>query len=118
MLDWAAETLDARLNVTTGILPQAQPPEALKRLHDTVAECDDMTLVALSAAAQAAGSLVVALALIQGRLDAAEAFVVSQLDETYQNELWGEDREALQRRRTLEEELTAAARFLALLREP
>ena len=118
LLDWAAETLGARLNVATGILPQAQPSEALKRLYDRVAACDDMTLVALSAAAQAAGSLVVALALVQGRLDAAEAFAVSQLDETYQNELWGQDREALQRRRSLEEDLTAAAHFMALLGEP
>jgi len=39
----------------------------------------------------ACGSLVIGLALLEGRLDAETAFAASQLDETFQIEQWGED---------------------------
>ena len=57
----------------------------------------------------------IALALAEGRLDADAAFTVSQLDETFQIEAWGEDAEATRRRTLLAEDIRAAARFLELL---
>jgi len=63
------------------------------------------------------GSLVIALALHEGRLDAEAAFDASQLDETFQIEAWGEDAEATRRRAALAEDIRATARFLELLRE-
>jgi chaperone required for assembly of F1-ATPase len=63
----------------------------------------------------ACGSLIIALALSVGRLDAAEAFALSQLDEIFQIEAWGEDAEAKQRREALAADIAATARFLALL---
>ena len=58
----------------------------------------------------------IALALLEGRLDAAEAFATSQLDESFQIESWGEDKEQRERRAALGAEITAAARLVALLR--
>ena len=60
--------------------------------------------------------LVIALALINGRLDAAAAFAASQLDESFQIEAWGEDSEQAERRAALAAEMEAAVRFIALLR--
>jgi len=65
-------------------------------------------------ATAAAGSLVVGLALTEGRISGEEAFAVSQLDESYQIEQWGEDAEASARRAALKEDLLAVERFLAL----
>jgi chaperone required for assembly of F1-ATPase len=59
--------------------------------------------------------LVIALALLEGRLDAEGAFEVSQIDETFQIEAWGEDAEAARRRAALAADIAAAARFLDLL---
>jgi chaperone required for assembly of F1-ATPase len=116
LLDWAARALDAPLAVTTGMVSIDQSPEALAALREAVAARDDFALTALSAAATAAGSLVIALALAEGRIDAAAAFDAAQLDESYQIERWGEDPEAARRRAAIKEDLEAAARFLALLR--
>lgn len=116
LLDWAARELDAPLHKTCGIASQAQPPASLAALERTVAAHDDLALTALAAAAKAAGSLVIALALARRRLDAAEAFRLSQLDELYQAERWGEDAEATKRREGLRQEIEAAARFLELVR--
>jgi chaperone required for assembly of F1-ATPase len=52
---------------------------------------------------------------MEGRLDAAAAFAVSQLDETFQIEAWGEDAEAAARRQALAEDIAAAWRFVELL---
>ena len=63
----------------------------------------------------ACGSLVIALALLEGRVDPATAFAASQLDETFQIEAWGEDAEAAARRQALAEDIAADARFVQLL---
>lgn len=115
LLDWAARELDAPLHKTCGITSRAQPPSSLAALEKAVAAHDDLALTALSAAAKAAGSLVIALALVRGRLDAAEAFRLSLLDELYQAERWGEDAEAAKRREGLRRDFEAAARFLDLI---
>jgi chaperone required for assembly of F1-ATPase len=115
LIDWAAGRYDAGLAVTAGILPQPQSPASLKAFAAAVAALDDFRLTALQAATGTCGSLVIAFALLEGRLDAEAAFAASQLDETFQIEAWGEDAEAATRRTTLSEDIGAAARFLELL---
>jgi chaperone required for assembly of F1-ATPase len=116
LVDWAVLRYDAPLTVTAGVIPIAQPEASLRAFAAAVAEHDDFALAALSAATAACGSLVIALALCEGRLDADQAFGASQLDESFQIEAWGEDSEQAERRRALAADIAAAARFLALLR--
>ncbi len=104
--------------VTAGVVSIEQPPEALAALRQALATRDVFELTALGAAASAAGSLVIALALAAGRIDAAAAFDAAQLDESYQIERWGEDPEVGRRRAAIKADLEAAARFLALLDSP
>ena len=117
LLDWAMLRYDAGLAVTHGILPQPQSPAALKAFAAAVAAQDDFRLTALHAMTGTCGSLVIALALMEGRLDAGAAFAASQLDETFQIEAWGEDAEAAARRRNIAADIAATARFIALLEE-
>lgn len=115
LLDWAAGRYDAGLAVTNGVVPAAQSPASLKAYTAAVAALDDFRLTALQATTAACGSLVIALALFERRLDADAAFAASQLDETFQIEAWGEDAEAAGRRRLLAADIAASARFLDLL---
>jgi len=115
LIDWAAMRYDAGLAVTAGIVPTPQSPASLGAFAAAVAAFDDFCLTALQALTAACGSLVIALALAEGRLDAEAAFDVSQLDETFQIEAWGEDAEAMERRELLAQDIRAAARFLELL---
>jgi chaperone required for assembly of F1-ATPase len=93
-----------------------QPAAALDALGAAVEALDDLELAALASVAGASGSLIVALALAAGRIGADEAHAVSQLDESYQVEKWGEDVEAQARYRRLHADIRAAAAFLALAR--
>ncbi len=115
LIDWAAQRYDAALAVTSGIVPTRQSAATLHAFAAIVAAQDDFRLTALEALTACCGSLVIALALMKGRLDAEAAFAASQLDETFQIEAWGEDAEAANRRRALAADIAAAAHFLALL---
>jgi chaperone required for assembly of F1-ATPase len=116
LLDWLRRRYDVSLAVTEGVIPVAQPAEALARLRAVVAAQDDFALTALHALVTTAGSLVVALAMLEGETGLDAGYAASQLDELYQAEQWGEDAEAAARRKALYDDLAAALRFLALLR--
>jgi chaperone required for assembly of F1-ATPase len=114
-LDWAAEAFGARLAVTTGVMHVTQEPQALAALAQAVAAHSPSALAALGVAVPALGSLVLGLALAAGRLAAGEAHELACLDELFQAGLWGEDCEALARRRRIGEEVAVAGRFLELV---
>jgi chaperone required for assembly of F1-ATPase len=117
LLDWLALRFDAPLAVTSGVVPKPQSPAALAALRAAIAERSSWELAALALATQAAGSIVLGLALIEDRLDTAAAWSLSLLDELYQAELWGEDREAIARRESIRRDIEAAETFLGLLRQ-
>ena len=116
LLDWAVLRYDAPLDITAGVIPIAQPAASLRAFAVAVSAQDDFALAALHLATAACGSLVIALALVNGRLDASAAFAASQLDESFQIEAWGEDPEQVLRRRALAADIAAASQFLSLLR--
>jgi chaperone required for assembly of F1-ATPase len=114
ILDWLAETHGARLKAATGIAYVEQPPEALDRLASRAGQLDPFALVALHTATAITGSLSLGLAVLEGRLTAAEAFSLSRLDEDFQAERWGRDAEAEARAALLKADLEAAERFMRL----
>lgn len=116
LLDWAKARFRASLRVTRGIRPIAQNEESIAALAGHLLGYDRWRLAALQSATTLTGSLVLALAVAEGRLDAAEAFALSRIDEAYQAEFWGRDAEAEERAQRLDQELAAAAQFLDLAR--
>jgi len=117
-LDWLAEAHGARLVVTTAMLPVSQPEEAVARLRAAIEQLDDWRLVGLHGATTALGSLVLGLALLEGEIDAEQALAASLLDELFEIERWGRERDAERRQQVLRRDVAAAARFLACLCPP
>jgi chaperone required for assembly of F1-ATPase len=115
LLVWAASRHGAELAVATGTTFVTQPHRALAVLRNAVAAHDDLALSALYNLTHIAGSVVIALALSEGRLTADEAFEAAQLDELYQLERWGSDPTATERHANIRRDIEAGARFLALL---
>jgi len=105
LIDWSAQVLSAPLRVTQGVIPVPQEAQSLRRLHDRVAALDPWGLTALHDLVTIPGSLVIGLAVTQGRVSAAEAHALSRIDEDFQAEQWGSDEEAQE---------AAAARLLAM----
>jgi chaperone required for assembly of F1-ATPase len=118
LLDWAARQHDAPLRVTAGVMPVAQERDAVAALRRAVAGLPPLDLAVLGVLVPALGSLVLGLAVVEGRLDAAEALRLATLDETYQEGVWGTDAEAAARRMHVAAEVDGAARLLALAHAP
>ncbi|MES2254383.1 MAG: ATP12 family protein [Pseudomonadota bacterium] len=115
-LDWVSSHHGARLPVTSGIQHVEQSAETLAALRRAVTERSDFDLAALHVLASVTGSLVLGLAILDGRLTAREAFALSRLDEAYQAERWGSDREAEERAGRLAAEMHHAAELVRLAR--
>ncbi|MEJ8562518.1 ATP12 family protein [Yoonia sp. GPGPB17] len=94
MLDWAAETLGARLFVGEGVMHVTQKPEVLAKLTAEVASFDDFALAAVHDLISLSGSLILALAITRQAITVEEAWLLSRIDEHWQIEQWGEDEEA------------------------
>lgn len=94
LIAWAARDLDAPLRVTEGVIPVPQDPAALARLHDRLRALDLYGLTALHDLVTIPGSLILGLAVIEGRLTGEEAHRLSRIDEDFQAEEWGHDEDA------------------------
>ncbi len=117
LLGWMEQTRGVRLAVTRGVTPIAQDRAALGALATVMAEMDDWRLCAFQAAAAATGSFVIALALLDGRLDADGAFRAAELDAGFELDRWGDDPEASARRAVVARDIAATRRFHDLLGE-
>ncbi len=113
-LDWSAQRLGAALLVTEGIAHVTQPVEALAALEAAVAALDPYRLAALGILVPSYGSLVLALAVAHDAMSCEAAFELATLDERFQVEQWGWDREAQDRMHRLAADVADAGRFLAL----
>ena len=80
LLDWADQSFGAKLQVTSGILPVAQAPDAVKAFLIPLDAFDDLQFTAVSNLTAACGSLVLALALAHLEIDHDQAFEASELD--------------------------------------
>jgi chaperone required for assembly of F1-ATPase len=115
-LDWAEATYGAHLRITAGVAPVTQHRTSVANLRKAVAAHDPNALAALGVAVPALGSLVLGLALIDGRLDPDTAHALGALDELFQAEIWGEDEEAARRRAAVAADVALASRFVRLAR--
>lgn len=115
LLDWARGRYDVHFETVTGIIHRAQPLATLARLGEAVAALDPFRLAGLSPVVTVSGSLVAALALLEGAADAEAVWRAAQIDEAWQEEQWGSDDLALRARAAHRADFDAGARFLSLL---
>ncbi|MBA4491244.1 ATP12 family chaperone protein [Paracoccus sp. S1E-3] len=116
VLDWARERYDAPLAVTEGLMPVTQDPAALARLRARIATLTPYELTAFHDLVTLPGSLILGLAVLDGRLSADEAHALARIDEEFQAERWGRDEEADAAAEDRLEAMRNAERLLGLLK--
>jgi chaperone required for assembly of F1-ATPase len=113
-LTWACEAHGLALAVTHGVGFVAQQTVTFERINQMLAPYGDFALAGFVAAAGLLKSVVLALALADGRMDTAAAHAAAHVDEAFQAEKWGVDAQALARSRAMAGELEIAVTFLRL----
>ena len=115
VLEWVEVELGARLVRVSGIIHQSQPSETLEAIEALARSLDDFRLAALAFGSALFGSTVLALAVLKGRLSGEEAFALSRIDESFQEEKWGVDAEAAERTERLRVEAAMLERWFRAL---
>ena len=115
LLAWARERFGIRFHLAEGVMFIDQPADTIANLRDHIkAETSPINLAALHVMTTLMGSVVLALAVQEGRLSPEEAWALAHLDEDFQMEVWGQDEEALARRAARWRDFDAAARLARL----
>ncbi len=115
LLDWVENMIGVKLVPVEGIMALPAPQGQKDVLAGILENYDDFVLLGLTQASRISGSVVIALALLKGRLDGEMAYNVSLLEELWQTETWGLDPEADSRRVAIKNDLNEIAHFLKLI---
>lgn len=111
ILEWAASELNTKLKKTETLdIPDNSAMN--NPLENILNQMNDKELACFYAAALDIRSVLLALALVKGRINADEAYQLSYLEELWQNERWGVDGEADCRRKERLAELKEIESFL------
>jgi chaperone required for assembly of F1-ATPase len=115
VLDWAKDSLGARFILGEGVMHVAQPVESIAAIRKAVEGIKSpFALAALHVMTTLSGSVLIALAHAAQQLDVDQAWAASHVDELFQESVWGQDYEAMERRHRREAEFKAASRVYRL----
>lgn len=114
-LDWCQERYDVHFTTGSGVMPIPQKPEVTQQLNTVLESFDDFRLTGLSSATDAAGSLILGLALAEGFGSASSIFDAAELDFAHQAITWGDDPVTVARQATVKAELEACEKWFSLL---
>ena len=112
ILKWASEELAAKFVTTQSLDVPEENRTSGYRLKQFMETLSDRELTAFYAAALKMRSVLLAAALVKGKINAEEAFRAAFLDELWQAETWGADEEAENRRQTIKNEICEIEKFL------
>lgn len=116
LLVWVQRRYDVHVELVAGVMHRPQPVGTVARLRDATVALDAFQLAALSPLVTIGGSLIAGLALTERAFDPGRLWAAVNLDELWQEELWGADLLAEQAREARRRDWDAAVRFLELLR--
>lgn len=116
VLDWAAETLGARLLPRVGVMHAPQDAGALAELSRRTHALSPFELAAFHDLVSLTGSLILGFAQMHGHGDSESIWKMSRIDETWQEEQWGVDEEAEALAESKRGEFNHAVRFVQLCR--
>ena len=115
VLDWAKDAHGARFTLGEGVMHVAQPDEAIAAIRSAVEQIKSpFALAALHVMTTLSGSVLIALAHAAQQIDVDQAWAAAHVDELYQESVWGEDYEAMERRRRREADFKAASQVYRL----
>lgn len=110
VLAFARDRLGARLVLSQGVMHVTQPEHAIAAVRAALEQVPSVfEIAALHVMTTLTGSVLIPLALAAGGLSPDEAWDAAHVDERFQESLWGEDEEALDRRRRRKQDFLAAA---------
>lgn len=115
LLGWGRRRFDVDFRTTCRIVHVDQPIATTDRLAHAVSALDPFRLAGLAPLVAVGGSLLAALAVLEGAVTPDSAWEAVTVDDRWQLDQWGADTEAEQRLDNRRRDFLAAAAFLKLV---
>ena len=113
---WARSELKADFETVSTITHKPQSAAALRALENHIAALDPFSFVAVHNLTTLTGSALLGLMLAAGAISGDTGWRAANVDEDWQIETWGEDAEAMARRKARLNEFSACVNFVNLAR--
>jgi chaperone required for assembly of F1-ATPase len=117
ILAWIKAKLNVTFTTTKGITHRPQSSEALATFAAYLAELDPWQLTAHYDLSTLTGSALLSTLIIESGISPDDAWTAVHVDEDFQIETWGQDNEALARRKLRRQEFDATVKFATLARD-
>ncbi|WP_373487212.1 ATP12 family chaperone protein [Blastomonas sp.] len=115
LLEWAEKRYDISLIRVAGVIHRPQSAHSLSRLTAAVDALDSFNLATISTLVSIGGSLVAALAATEKSHDSDELWLAVNLEELWQEQLWGAEEEGVRMRQHRRIAFDDAVRFCQLV---
>ncbi len=112
IIKWVNDLIKACFVTTEGLESPKANQVTAQELKSVLEGFSDKQLAVFYSTALNMRSVLLALALVKGRIDAAEAFELAELEELYQAEKWGSEPQAEARRNSIKQQLVEAESYL------
>tara|TARA_B100000900_G_C20350209_1_gene622007 strand:- start:30 stop:722 length:693 start_codon:yes stop_codon:yes gene_type:complete len=109
------EYIGTKIETFQGILPQKQDTKVHDRLTNLISQFDNFKIAALHRITNITGSIFLSLCILKKDISNNEVFELSLLDELWQAENWGFDKDTSQKRKEIFIELKRTIFFLDCL---
>jgi chaperone required for assembly of F1-ATPase len=116
MLDWANTALNTDFTHASSITHITQSAESLSAIRQHADRFDAWNLTGVYILMTLMGSSLLALKLHAGAATPQDIWAAAHVDEDYQISQWGEDSEAIARRKTRKREFEGLVRFLEMVK--
>ena len=114
-IDYLKNHSQIELAVTYGLTVIEQPADNIVKLHKCLGQATIGKILAARRLTELTGSAVLALSVLLGFKDEQAIIDATHCDEDHQEERWGYDKEAAERREAISTEIKDAMRFMAYL---
>ena len=112
LLEWAKQEFDTKFQISHDLEVKEENQKSGYRLKFFLEHLSDKELAAFYLAALNMRSVLMAAALVKGRITAKQAYEAAYLEELWQAEKWGVDEEAEKKRQERYQELKEVEDFL------
>ena len=112
IIAWVNKTVKGSFKKTTGLEVLKENEDMSLKFKEYLNKMTDKELSCFYVAALNMRSVLLALALVKGKINALEAFELSELEELYQARMWGTEPTAETRRNNIKDILICTEQYL------
>ena len=117
MIRFMQDVYNINILYTSKISAISQPKDSLAKLKEILKSKNCFELSAIGVLVQLTNSIIISLALVNDKINAKDAYEISNLEEIYQSSFWGKDEEAFTRLKAISIDIKNVKKYFEAIKE-